>query len=49
VAVPFTGLKVTEYGKRYLMMDTTKDALNNAPGFRFDRNQNQWIPEKRQG
>ena len=38
VAVPFNALKLTEKnGKRYLVMDTTKEALNSAPGYTFDR------------
>ena len=38
VAVPFNALKLTEKnGKRYLVMDTTKEALNRAPGYTFDR------------
>jgi hypothetical protein len=27
-------------------MDTTKEALNNAPGYTFDRSTNQWVPAK---
>ncbi len=47
VAVPFTALKLSEKnGKRYLVMDTTKEALNNAPGYTFDRNSYQWVPAK---
>lgn len=47
VAVPFNALKLTEKnGKRYLVMDTTKEALNNAPGYTFDRSTNQWVPAK---
>ena len=38
VAVPFNALKLTEKnGKRYLVMDTTTEALNSAPGYTFDR------------
>lgn len=33
VSVPFNALRMTEKdGKRYLVMDTTKDALMSAPG-----------------
>ena len=47
VAVPFNALKLTEKnGKRYLVMDTTKEALNSAPGYNFDRSTKQWIPAK---
>ena len=47
VAVPFNALKLTEKnGKRYLVMDTTKEALNSAPGYTFDRGTKQWVPAK---
>jgi sporulation protein YlmC with PRC-barrel domain len=47
VAVPFNALKLTEKnGKRYLVMDTTKEALNRAPGYTFDRTKKEWIPAK---
>ena len=47
VAVPFNALKLTEKnGKRYLVMDTTKEALNSAPGYTFDRSTKQWVPAK---
>jgi sporulation protein YlmC with PRC-barrel domain len=47
VAIPFTALKLTEKnGKRYLLMDTTKEALNKAPGYTFDRTAKQWVPAK---
>jgi len=40
-------LKLTEKnGKRYLVMDTTKEALNSAPGYTFDRSTKQWVPAK---
>ncbi len=49
VAVPFNALKVTEKdGDRYLVMDTTKQALESAPGYIFDREKNQWVPSKKQ-
>jgi hypothetical protein len=48
VAVPFNALKLTDKnGKRYLVMNTTKEALNNAPGYTFDRTAYQWVPAKR--
>ena len=38
VAVPFDAVKrTTKDGKIYLTLDTTKDALKGAPGFRYDR------------
>jgi sporulation protein YlmC with PRC-barrel domain len=47
VAIPFTVLKLTDKnGKRYLVMDTTKEALNKAPGYTFDRTAKQWVPAK---
>ena len=47
VAIPFTALKLTEKnGKRYLVMDTNKEALNKAPGYTFDRTAKQWVPAK---
>ena len=47
VAVPFNALKLTEKnGKRYLVMDTTKEALNSAPGYTFDRTKKEWLPAK---
>jgi sporulation protein YlmC with PRC-barrel domain len=47
VAVPFNALKLTDKnGKRYLVMDTTKEALNSAPGYIFDRTKKEWIPAK---
>jgi sporulation protein YlmC with PRC-barrel domain len=47
VAVPFNSLKLTDKnGKRYLVMDTTKEALKSAPGYTFDRTAYQWVPVK---
>jgi sporulation protein YlmC with PRC-barrel domain len=47
VSVPFNALQVTEKnGKRYLVMDTTKEALKNAAGYTFDRSAYQWVPAK---
>jgi hypothetical protein len=30
--------------KIYLTMDTTKDALKAAPGFKYDREKTAWVP-----
>ena len=30
----------------YPVMNTTKDVLKNAPGFKYDRNARAWIPEQ---
>jgi len=47
VAVPFNALKLTDKnGKRYLVMNTTKEALKSAPGYTFDRTASQWVPAK---
>ena len=47
VAVPFNSLKlIDKNGKRYLVMDTTKEALKKAPGYTFDRTAYQWVPAK---
>ena len=46
VSVPFNALRMTEKdGKRYLVMDTTKDALMGAPGYQYDKTKAQWVPE----
>jgi sporulation protein YlmC with PRC-barrel domain len=46
VAVPFSAVKHTMKDKKiYLTMDTTKDALKAAPGFKYDREKTSWIPE----
>ena len=47
VAVPFNALKLTDKsGKRYLVLNTTKEALKSAPGYTFDRSAYQWVPAK---
>jgi PRC-barrel domain len=46
VAVSFNALQMTQKNdKRYLVVNTTKDALEKAPGLRYDRTKNQWVPE----
>ena len=35
----------TKDNKLYLTMDTTKDALKNAAGFKYDRNKTTWVPD----
>lgn len=38
VSVPFQALRVTQKdNKGYLVMNTTKDALKSAPGYKYDR------------
>jgi sporulation protein YlmC with PRC-barrel domain len=48
VAVPFSAVRTTEKSnnKWYLVMNTTKDALKSAKGFKYDRNAMTWIPEE---
>jgi sporulation protein YlmC with PRC-barrel domain len=49
VAVPFNALKVTEKDNdRYLVMNTTKEALESAPGYVFDREKGVWVPATKQ-
>ena len=46
VAVPFNAVKHTMKDKKiYLTMDTTKDALKAAPGFKYDREKTTWVPD----
>src|SRR5258708_405782 len=46
VAVPFNAVKHTMKDKKiYLPMDTTKDALKAAPGFKYDREKTTWGPD----
>jgi sporulation protein YlmC with PRC-barrel domain len=48
VAVPFSAVKpTTKDNKTYLTMDTTKDALKTAPGFKYDSSKTAWVPDKR--
>ena len=51
VAVPFNAVQVTNKNnnKWYLVMNTTKDALKNAKGFKYDRNAMTWVPEDSSG
>jgi len=46
VAVQFDALKqTTKNNKVYLVLNTTKDALKSAPGFKYDRSAGKWVPE----
>jgi hypothetical protein len=47
VAVPFDAVRVTtkDNNKWYLVMNSTKDALKAAKGFKYDRNAMTWVPE----
>jgi len=45
VAVNFNSIKkTTKDNKTYLTMDTTKDALKGAPGFKYDSDKTSWVP-----
>jgi hypothetical protein len=48
VAVPFNSVRTTtkDNNKWYLVMNSTKDALKSAKGFKYDRNAMTWIPEE---
>ncbi len=47
VAVPFGAVqfKTKDNNKWYPVMNTTKDALKTAPGYKYDRAARSWIPE----
>lgn len=46
VAVNFDAVKPTTKNDRvYLTMDTTQDALKQAPGLKYDRDKSTWIPD----
>jgi sporulation protein YlmC with PRC-barrel domain len=47
VAVPFNAVqfKTKDNNKWYPVMNTTKDALKSAPGFKYDRTAMSWIQE----
>jgi sporulation protein YlmC with PRC-barrel domain len=48
VAVPFEHVHATnKNNKIYLVMNTTKDSLKSAPGFRYDSNSTTWVPDKK--
>ncbi len=50
VAVPFSALKVAEKdGSRYLVLETTKEALQTAPGYVYDSGKKVWVPAHKQG
>jgi sporulation protein YlmC with PRC-barrel domain len=49
VAVPFNALKVAEKNDdRYLVMNTTKEALEKAPAYAFDDSKGVWVPATKQ-
>jgi sporulation protein YlmC with PRC-barrel domain len=48
VAVPFDAVRLTNKSNDnwYLVMNTTKDDLKSAPGFKYDRNSTTWVADK---
>ena len=47
VAIPPNAVKAEmKDGSWYLTLDTTKDALKAAPGFKFDKEKTTWVPAK---
>jgi sporulation protein YlmC with PRC-barrel domain len=50
VAVDFSAIKrTTKDNSIYLTMNTTKDALQSAPGFKYDRQATKWVPDTSKG
>jgi hypothetical protein len=46
VAAPFEAIRATEKGnKMYLVLNTTKEALKNAPGYKYDKNTTKWVSD----
>ena len=47
VAAPFKAIRATmKDNKWWLTMDTTKDALKSAPGYKYDKTSTTWVPER---
>jgi sporulation protein YlmC with PRC-barrel domain len=50
VSVPFNAIRVKiRDGERYLVTDTSKEALQEAPAYTYDRALGQWVPTKQPG
>jgi sporulation protein YlmC with PRC-barrel domain len=48
VAVPFEAVHPTMKDKKWwLVMNTTKDSLKSAPGFKYDSDTTTWLPARR--
>lgn len=48
VAVPFDSVEATMKDKKmHLVMNTTKDSLKSAPGFKYDNNTTTWVPDNK--
>ena len=44
VGVPFNAIKIkVKDGKRYLVTDLTKEALDTAPAYTYDHSSGQWV------
>ena len=47
VAVPFEAVHPTMKDKKWwLVMNTTKDSLKSAPGFKYDSSSTTWVPDR---
>jgi sporulation protein YlmC with PRC-barrel domain len=47
VAVPFEAVHSTMKDKKWwLVMNTTKDSLKSAPGFKYDSTATTWVPDR---
>lgn len=47
VAAPFSAIHATmKDNKWWLTMNTTKDALKSAPGYKYDKNSTTWVLDK---
>jgi sporulation protein YlmC with PRC-barrel domain len=47
VAAPFQALHTTmKDNKWWLTMNTTKESLKSAPGYRYDKNSTMWVADK---
>lgn len=50
VAVDFSAIKrTTKNNSIYLTMNTTKNALQSAPGFKYDSQTTTWVPDTSKG
>ena len=48
VAVPFEAVHPTMKDRKWwLVMNTTKDSLKSAPGFKYDSDTTTWVPDRR--
>jgi sporulation protein YlmC with PRC-barrel domain len=47
VAAPFKAIQATmKDNKWWLTMNTTKDTLKTAPGYKYDKSSTTWVPDK---